>query len=155
MSSTVSTVRRGSRHRARALVLSMIGVIFVAGCSAGGGTVKVTLSEWSVAPDKTEISAGSVTFEVSNTGPNDIHEFVVIRTDLAAGALPVDSTGKVDEAGGGMEVEGEIEDIAVDGSDSLTLDLAAGSYILLCNIYDEDEHEAHYSEGMRAAFTVN
>ncbi|MEX2137079.1 MAG: hypothetical protein WEB29_09070 [Chloroflexota bacterium] len=149
------TVLPGSRHRIQPPIIAATGLIFMAGCSAAGGTVNVTLSEWSVAPDKTEIPAGSVTFEVSNTGPDDIHEFVVIRTDLDAGALPVDSTGMVHEAGGGMEVEGEIEDIAVDGSGSLTLDLAAGSYVLLCNIYDEGEKEAHYAEGMRAAFTVN
>ncbi|HEV8252960.1 MAG TPA: hypothetical protein VGQ66_06210 [Candidatus Limnocylindria bacterium] len=54
-----------------------------------------------------------------------------------------------------MEVEGEIEDIAVGSSDSLTLDLAAGTYVLICNIYDKDENEDHDAEGMRAAFTVN
>lgn len=150
------TVLPGNRHRTRLLVIAATGLILVAGCSAAGGTVKVTLSEWAVVPDKTEISAGSVTFEVSNTGPNDTHEFVVIKTDLAAGALPVDSTGKVDEAGGGMEVMGEIEDIAVGASpDPLTLDLAAGKYLLICNVYSEEELEAHYKEGMRIAFTVN
>jgi uncharacterized cupredoxin-like copper-binding protein len=149
------TVLPGSRHRTWPLIIAATAVIFVTGCSTAGGTVNVTLQEWSVTPDKTEISAGSVTFEVSNTGPDDIHEFVVIKTDLAAGDLPVDSTGMVDEAGGGMEVEGEIEDIAVDGSETLTLDLAAGSYVLICNIYDDTEKEAHYQEGMRAAFTVN
>lgn len=149
-----SLTQPASRRRARPLILSVIGLVFVAGCSSGGGTVNVTLSEWAVAPDKSELAAGSITFAVSNTGPNDIHEFVVIKTDLDPGALPTDETGKVDEEGGGMTVEGEIEDIAVDGSGTLTLDLAAGSYVLICNIYDEEEQEAHYSEGMRAAFTV-
>lgn len=149
------TVLPGNRHRTWPMIIAATGLIFVAGCSAAGGTVKVTLSEWSVAPDKTEISAGSVTFEVSNTGPNDIHEFVILKTDLDAGALPADSTGKVDEAGGGMEVIKEIEDIAVGDSGSVTADLAAGSYVLLCNIYSAEENEAHYKEGMRAAFTVN
>jgi uncharacterized cupredoxin-like copper-binding protein len=154
--STVPTVRRDRRARVRPLALSMIGIVLAAGCAAaGGGTVNVTLSEFSVALDKTEIAAGSVVFEVTNSGPNDVHEFVVIRTDLDPGSLPTDSTGAVDEAGGGMEVEGEIEDIAVGSSDSLTLDLAAGKYVLICNIYDKDENEAHYAEGMRAAFTVN
>jgi len=137
------------------LALTMVALILVAGCAAGGGTVKVTLSEWSVQRDKAELPAGSITFEVTNTGPDDIHEFVVIRTDLAPGSLPTDSTGKVDEEGGGMVVEGEIEDIAVGASDTLTLDLAAGKYVLICNIYTEEENEAHYHEGMRTDFTVN
>ena len=34
------------------------------------------------------------------------------------------------------------------------LTLEAGSYVLLCNIYSEEEQEAHYAEGMRIAFTV-
>ena len=115
----------------------------------------MTLTEFAVALDKTEVPAGSVTFEVTNDGPADLHEFVVIQTDLDAGALPVDSNGMVDEAGGGMEVKDEIEDIAVGSSESLTLDLAAGSYVLICNTYTAEENEAHYTEGMRAAFTVN
>lgn len=155
MSRIGPNIQPGSRHPIRPVILSMIGVIFTAGCAAGGGTVNVTLSEWSVQRDKAELPAGSITFEVSNTGPDDIHEFVVIKTDLDAGALPTDETGAVDEAGGGMTVEGEIEDIAVGASDSLTLDLEAGSYVLLCNIYSEEEDEAHYQEGMRIDFTVN
>lgn len=37
---------------------------------------------------------------------------------------------------------------------SATFDLVAGTYVLLCNIYEEEEQEAHYAEGMRVAFTV-
>lgn len=154
MDTTGSSARMRSVRLARPLVLSIIGLIFVAGCAAGGGTVKVTLQEWSVVPDKAEVTAGSVVFEVTNDGPADVHEFVVIKTDLAPGALPVDADGVVDEAGGGMTVIGEIEDVAVGGSGTVTLDLAAGSYVLLCNIWSEDEQEAHYQEGMRIAFTV-
>jgi hypothetical protein len=32
--------------------------------------------------------------------------------------------------------------------------LEAGTYVLLCNIFDEDEDEAHYAMGMRVAFPV-
>jgi hypothetical protein len=49
---------------------------------------------------------------------------------------------------------GEVEDLAIDASEDLTLTLEAGNYVLLCNIYSEDEQEAHYEEGMRTAFTV-
>lgn len=138
------------------LIATITGLILVAGCAAaGGGTVKVTLSEWAVQVDKAELPAGSITFEVTNNGPADIHEFVVIKTDLDPGDLPTDSTGKVDEEGGGMTVEGEIEDIEVGASGTLKLDLVAGKYALICNIYSEEEDEAHYHEGMRTAFTVN
>jgi uncharacterized cupredoxin-like copper-binding protein len=45
--------------------------------------------------------------------------------------------------------------VAVGATQTLTLDLPAGAYVLICNIYDETEQEAHYSKGMRTSFTVN
>jgi uncharacterized cupredoxin-like copper-binding protein len=122
--------------------------------SAAAGTVDVKLQEWAVVPAATSVAAGEVTFHVTNTGPADIHEFVVLKTDLDPGALPTDATGKVSEGGTGMEVIGEIEDIAVGQSQDLTVPLTAGKYVLLCNIYDETEKEAHYTMGMRIAFEV-
>jgi uncharacterized cupredoxin-like copper-binding protein len=53
-----------------------------------------------------------------------------------------------------MEVIDEIEDMEVNDTQTLTVDLDAGSYALICNIYDKSENEAHYSEGMRTQFTV-
>jgi uncharacterized cupredoxin-like copper-binding protein len=121
---------------------------------AGGTTVQVALQEWSVLPAADSAPAGSVTFQVSNTGPEDTHEFVVLKTDLDPGALPTDDTGAVTEEGEGIEVVDEIEDIEVGATPELTVTLAAGKYVLLCNVYDETEKEAHYKMGMRTAFTV-
>ena len=42
----------------------------------------------------------------------------------------------------------EIEDIAVGATPTLTVDLAAGHYVLLCNI------ETHYAQGMHADLDV-
>jgi uncharacterized cupredoxin-like copper-binding protein len=122
--------------------------------AAGAGTVQVTLQEWAVVPGSTSVAAGDVTFQVTNTGPADVHEFVVVKTDLDPAALPTDGTGKVTESGAGMEVIDEIEDIPVGQSQELKITLAAGKYILLCNIYDETEKEAHYKMGMRTPFDV-
>ena len=122
--------------------------------AAGPGVVEVTLQEWAVVPASTSAAAGDVTFQVTNDGPDDIHEFVVLKTDLDPGALPVDANGMVSESGAGIEVIGEIEDIPVGETQTLTETLAAGKYVLLCNIYDEAEQEAHYTMGMRIAFEV-
>jgi uncharacterized cupredoxin-like copper-binding protein len=122
--------------------------------TAAGTTVEVTLAEFSIGTVPATAAAGPITFAVTNQGPDDVHEFVVIKTDLSIIALPTDATGAVDEAGGGMEVIGEIEDIPVGESPDLTLTLEPGAYALICNIYDETEQEAHYQEGMRAPFTV-
>ncbi len=121
---------------------------------AGGTTVQVTLQEWSVVPATTSAPAGAVTFQVTNNGPEDIHEFVVLKTDLDPGALPVDSDGAVTEEGAGIVIEGEIEDIPVGQTQTLPVTLQAGKYVLLCNIYSESEKEAHYKMGMRTAFEV-
>jgi uncharacterized cupredoxin-like copper-binding protein len=123
--------------------------------SGGGTTVPVTLQEWAVVPETATVSAGDVTFTVSNSGPEDVHEFVILRTDLEAGSLPTDATGAVSEDGEGMEVVDEIEDLAVGSTQDVTANLAAGKYVLLCNIYSEDEQESHYQLGMRTAFTVD
>ena len=125
---------------------------------AGDGTattVAITLQEWSVLAAPDSAPAGSVTFQVTNTGPEDVHEFVVLKTDLDAGALPVDANGAVTEEGDGIEVVDEIEDVAVGATQELTVTMAAGTYVLLCNIYDETDSEAHYAMGMRTAFTVS
>ena len=119
-----------------------------------GTTIAVTLQEWAVIPASDSAPAGEVTFQVTNNGPDDIHEFVVLRTDLDAADLPVDENGMVTEDEGGIEVVDEIEDIPVGESQDVTVTLEAGNYILLCNIYSADEDEAHYSEGMRTAFSV-
>lgn len=61
--------------------------------TAGATTVQVNLQEWAVVPAPTTAAAGEVTFQVTNTGPEDVHEFVVLKTDLDPGALPVDANG--------------------------------------------------------------
>jgi len=123
--------------------------------AAGAGReIDVTLQEFSVIPEADSVEAGEITFNVENIGPDDIHEFVIVKTDLEPDALPTADDGSVDEAGEGAEVIDEIEDIPVGETQSLTVDLEAGSYVLICNIFDETENEAHYAEGMRTAFTV-
>jgi uncharacterized cupredoxin-like copper-binding protein len=147
----------------------MLTIIIVAGCgggasaspsaaspsSAGGATVvDVDLQEWAVAPSTTSAAAGDVTFKATNKGPDDEHELVVARTDLAPDALPTKADGAVDEAGAGVTVIDEIEEFAVGGTEEATMTLEAGAYVLFCNIVDA-EGDAHYSKGMRTAFTVN
>ena len=146
-------------HRPDRKYVVAVGLSLVAGLAACGTattSVDVSLGEFSIAPSVATAPAGIVSFEVTNDGPNDIHEFVVIRTDLAVDALPTDADGAVLENGEGIEVIDEIEDMAVGSSETLALDLEAGSYVLICNLVAEEDgvSEAHYAMGMRAAFTV-
>ncbi len=151
-------VQRIRRHRGGRL-LGAVAVLSVVAAACGGdegGSVDVTLQEFAVVPAEASVSAGEVTFNVTNEGPEDVHEFVVFQTDLAADALPTAEDGSVDEEGEGVTLIDEIEDIAVGDSPSLTADLDAGSYVLICNIVEEEDGETivHYAEGMRTGFTV-
>jgi uncharacterized cupredoxin-like copper-binding protein len=144
----------------RRLAIAVLSVVLLSLAACGGGeetTVAVTVQEFSVLPAQDSAPAGSITFDVENTGPEDTHEFVVIKTDLAPDALPTAEDGSVDETGEGIdEVIGEIEDIATGSTETLTVDLEAGSYVLLCNIVEEEGGDTlvHYQLGMRTGFTV-
>jgi len=155
----------GRARRAWVLVAGVAALTLVgAACSsddegggggdAGGTTVAVTLQEFAVGATPASAPAGSITFEATNNGPEDVHEIVVIKTDLAPDALPTNADGSVNEVGEGIEPIDEIEDIPVGETQDLTVDLEAGNYVLICNIYEEAEQESHYQEGMRTAFTV-
>ncbi len=117
----------------------------VAASTAAGGPISVELKEWSVTPASVTAKAGPITFNVKNAGAA-VHEFVVVKTDLKAEALPVSGT-KIDESA--LTPVDEIEDIAVGATPTLTVTLAAGHYVLLCNI------ETHFGLGMRSDFDVN
>ena len=120
-------------------------------------TVNVTLQEFAVVPDVPSVPAGTVTFVVKNTGPDDVHELVVLKTDLAADALPADKDGKETEDVAGVTLIGEIEDVEVGASKQADLELNPGKYVLICNILQTEPDgslEAHYKVGMRTAFEV-
>jgi len=117
--------------------------------------VNVELVDFSVIADSSE-AAGQVTFNIENTGPDHMHEFVVVKTDLDAAALPTADDGSVDEEAAGVEVVDEVEEIAVGGSETLTVALDPGHYALICNVVHMEEGETfvHYDLGMRMDFTV-
>jgi uncharacterized cupredoxin-like copper-binding protein len=112
--------------------------------------VNVTLQEWAVIPDSLTMPAGSITFNATNNGPMDPHELVIVKTDIPAAELPTREDGAFDEEAEGVEVMGEIEEFDVGLTQSITLDLEPGKYVLLCNLVEEEdgEMEAHYQMGM-------
>ena len=116
--------------------------------------VNVTLREWAILTDVAEVEAGLVYFLVENAGPEDPHEFLVIRigdTELrdvpvVEGRVPEDEIDFVDE----------IEPFAAGSWASIAIELPPGRYLLLCNIaeVEEGELESHYGLGMRVPFVV-
>jgi hypothetical protein len=125
------------------------------GGGAAGGEVNVVLSEFIVELDPDSADAGEITFVVDNQG-GETHEFVVVEA-ASADELPLADDGSFDEEAFGEEnVLGEVEDVASGDTEDLTLDLEPGSYLLLCNIVEEEdgESESHFAEGMHTTFTV-
>lgn len=118
--------------------------------------VDVAEREFEILLDEEAGAEGLTTFVVSNVG-NEMHEFLVIRTDLAPNALPINADGSYFENGPGTELVDEIEDIMPGEIVELTLDLPAGNYVLICNmveVEDNGEVESHYAEGMYAGYQV-
>jgi len=110
-----------------------------------GGTINATLTDMKISVDKTSISAGTVKFVVKNSGAV-IHELVVMKTDVAQDKLVAgDEAGKVDETGNVAETG----DVIAGGSNTFSVLLPAGHYVLICN------EVGHYVGGMHMPFTVN
>jgi uncharacterized cupredoxin-like copper-binding protein len=105
-------------------------------------TVAATLKEFSINPTAHQAAAGRVTFNVRNTG-TATHEFVVLRTDQPAAALPL-SKGRADESGN----VGETGDLAPGAAKTIRLNLKPGHYALICNL------PGHYVAGQRTDLTV-
>src|SRR4029450_11619995 len=98
-------VLRSRRRRAAIFVATVAALSLVAaGCgdddegggtaATGGGTTgEGTVQEFAVILASSAAPAGDVAFDVTNKGPDDTHEFVVFKTDLAPDALPTVGDG--------------------------------------------------------------
>jgi uncharacterized cupredoxin-like copper-binding protein len=134
----------------QALALSgaaLLLVLTACGSKSNERTVDVKLTTYTLEPDKTSISAGTVTFHAHNDATDQEHELIVFKTDLAANALPLDGDGNVDE--NQITAAAAAEDIPIGKSQDATGNLAAGHYVLFCN------KAGHYKQGMYTDFTVN
>ena len=120
---------------------------------AGATEVRVSLAEWTVHPSVTSVAAGEIYFLVDNLGPEHPHSFSIIRTDLAADALPTIHDGSVSDDA--VDLVGEIEAFEPASSASAVFHLTPGTYVLVCNeVETTGGLEVHYGEGMTMAFTV-
>ena len=136
-------------------LLALAGVLLPVPASADG-TVSVELAEFSITAGASTVEAGAVTLNVDNVDNVGSfgHELLVVRTDLAADALPSGpGDGQADESQ--LDVVGEVRP-AFDGgtSQTVTLNLEAGSYVLICNIFNDAFPPGHYGRGMATSLTV-
>jgi len=93
-----------------------------------------------------QAKAGEVTFKVTNTSQETVHEMLVVPMP-ADGKLPYDANeAKFDEDKAGSL--GEVEELEPGKSGELTLNLKPGKYVLSCNV------ASHFANGMWTTFTV-
>jgi uncharacterized cupredoxin-like copper-binding protein len=109
-----------------------------------GGKVSVSMKEWKMQPVPSSSKAGSITFSVHNRG-HLAHQFIVVKTNLPANKLPLKGA-TVNLAK--LKVLGKVSSIQPGKTKTLGLKLAAGKYVLLCNL------PAHYKAGQYTSFTV-
>lgn len=106
----------------------------------GGQPMTLTL-------DKASVPAGDVTFKVHNSAMTEEHEMVLIKLKSANDQIPYNAAKhRVDESK--LKSLGEVADLKPGKDGQLKVKLAAGNYLLLCNI------KGHFEAGMKANFTV-
>jgi uncharacterized cupredoxin-like copper-binding protein len=120
--------------------------------AAADETVKVDMwdkPDWTQGIDVStdSVKAGKVTFEITNASKTLGHEFLIVKTDMAADMFPLKDEGaKVDESKlEGIEEAGDVEKGEVI---SWTVDLTPGTYMLFCN------EKGHFKAGMHTMLTV-
>ena len=133
------------------LLAAVIGVLGALSTACGDDDansstkLKADLSEWTITLNKTEVPAGKVMITAKNNSKTEKHELVVVKSDVAPDKLPV-IDGKVPEDS--LDAVGEIAEFDAGKTESKQFDLAAGRYVLMCNL------PRHYEQGMHAQLVV-
>lgn len=97
--------------------------------------------------DQTSVKSGTIAFDITNWSRSVVHEMLIVSVDGSDAPLPYDYNKlKVPEEQ--LKVLGDSGELAPNASKTMTVELAPGSYILLCNVV------GHYAAGMAVAFTV-
>ncbi len=97
--------------------------------------------------DPASAPAGDVTFNVTNSSKDTIHEMIVMYLADPGKPLPyIENESRVDEDKAGDK--GEVSELDPGKSGSLTVHLDPGKYLLICNV------PGHYAAGMWAEFEV-
>lgn len=133
----------------RALVVFAALALVIGSCGApeaapAGAQVIAELSDYKITVNASSVKAGSIKIGVRNLGAME-HSFEVIKTDLAQDKLPVDGASAKAKEDGKV---GEIPSIAAGKSAAVTINMAPGKYVFICNI------ASHYQLGMHVGFTV-
>lgn len=106
--------------------------------------VSVDLKEYSITVSAPTLKAGTVKIAIRNLGAM-VHDFDLIKTDLAPDKLPLDTVAAKAKTDGLVK---QMLNIAAGRVTSLSAELAPGHYVIICNV------AGHYQLGMRTELTV-
>jgi uncharacterized cupredoxin-like copper-binding protein len=106
--------------------------------------VIVDMKEYSIALSVPTIKAGTIKFGIRNNGTM-VHDFDLYKTDLALDKLPIDGGSAKVKMDGLVK---QMINISANRSTTLTADLTAGRYVIICNV------AGHYQLGMRVELKV-
>ena len=114
----------------------------------GAGSVDMSKATMGIKLSQSTAPQGVVTFKVTNTSKDTVHEMIVLVLKDPAVPPPY-NTGdqRVDEDKAGYK--GEVSELEPGKSGSKTLSLHPGKYLLVCNI------AGHYAAGMWTEFEVS
>jgi uncharacterized cupredoxin-like copper-binding protein len=146
VSATVGQGMMGQGMMGQGFGFGMMGMMGMMG-RGGGSPGLMGPGMMAVRADKTAVKAGSVSFEVTNWSRSIVHEMLVVAVDSADAPLPYDYNKQIvmeDQ----VKSLGETAELQPNSSKTLDLDLAPGSYLLICNV------PGHYAAGMVLPFTV-
>jgi uncharacterized cupredoxin-like copper-binding protein len=107
-------------------------------------TVVVEMREYLITLNTPTVKAGVVKFGIRNLGTM-VHDFDLIKTDLAPDKLPIDTASAKANTDGLVK---QMINIAQGRATTVDADLAPGHYVIICNV------ASHYQLGMRTELTV-
>jgi uncharacterized cupredoxin-like copper-binding protein len=103
------------------------------------------LRDYSVTLNAATVKAGPTKIGIRNRA-GQVHNFLVIRTDLPPDKLPYDGGRAMAKEDGALA---KSKDLRAGGTGAVTVTLEPGSYVVICNT------AGHYQLGMRTALTVD
>ncbi len=132
------------------LLVGLCLLVLVASCSAAPETlpadvtVVVEMREYLITLNTPTVKAGVVKFGIRNLGTM-VHDFDLIKTDLAPDKLPIDTASAKANTDGLVK---QMINIAQGRATTVDADLAPGHYVIICNV------ASHYQLWMRTELTV-
>jgi uncharacterized cupredoxin-like copper-binding protein len=113
----------------------------------GAGAVDTSKATMGIKVSQASAPQGVVTFKVTNSSKDTVHEMIVVYLKDPATPPPYSAGDqRIDEDKAGYK--GEVSELEPGKSGSKTLALKPGKYLLVCNI------AGHYAAGMWTEFDV-